>query len=346
MAVKASTLEGTYDEMSKLLGNVLPDFEIKEKSKLVFEINNLKKDVDAIILGHNYMEAALYHGVADIVGDSLQLSREAAATKHNTIIFCGVEFMAETAKILAPNKRVIIPSDKAGCSLASGVTADNVRELKARFPGAPVVTYVNTYADVKAETDICCTSSNAAHIINALPDKEIIFIPDQYLTANVGKETNNTVIFNDQPTPKDYQGKLLIGWRAECEVHEQFKSDDIKRARKQYEGLVVLSHPECPPEVVNDSDFTGSTSQMIKYVKDNDAPNFLLLTECSMADNIIAENKDKNMVQMCSVRCPHMNQITLEDTLAALEGKRLEIELSEDTIEKAKSSLERMLEYG
>ncbi len=334
--------DATYDRMQKMLGTVVPDFELKDKARLVVEINKLKRLRKAVILGHNYMEPALYHTVADYVGDSLELCRRAAETQAEILVFCGVEFMAETAKIINPSRKVLIPSMKAGCSLAASITAQDVRDLKARYPGVPVVTYINTYADVKAETDICCTSGNAVKVVESLNTDTIIFIPDEYLAKNIARETGKQVIFPESG-PKTGLDKVFVGWHGKCEVHDKFTVDDIDRVRKQFPDVVVLAHPECRPEVAEAADFTGSTSAMIKYVKNVAAQRYLLLTECAMGDNIIAENPEKDVLRLCSVRCPHMSQITLEDTLASLEHLRYEVTVPADVIERAKRAIDRML---
>jgi len=300
-------------------------------------------------LGHNYMEPALYHSIPDFTGDSLELCRQAAKTEADIIVFCGVRFMAETAKILNPTRTVLIPSPRAGCSLAESITAEDVRELRRRFPGVPVVTYVNTYAAVKAESDVCCTSGNAAKVVESLKADRIIFLPDEYLASNVAKETGKRIIFpTKSPKPEsdsglDYQ---IIGWKGRCEVHEKFTVEDIANIRKQFPDVVVLAHPECSPEVVAASDFSGSTSAMQAYVQRTAAPRYLLLTECSMGDNIAAGNPDKEMLRLCSVRCPHMNEITLEQTLLALQKTQYVVEVPEDVRLRALRSVERMIEIG
>ncbi len=350
----ASTVEETLARMRAKLNNVVPEFELDYKAELAFKINRLKKRMNAVILAHNYMEPALYHSVSDYAGDSLELARISAKSEADIIVFCGVRFMAETAKILNPGKTVLLPAKKAGCSLAESITGADVRKLKKRFPGVPVVSYVNTYADVKAETDICCTSSNAASVIRHLAGKgheRIIFLPDEYLTRNVAAETGIPIIFPSLPKgiTKDDPANLkreLIGWRGRCEVHEKFTVEDIDNVRKQFPDTVILCHPECSPDVVRASDFSGSTKAMIDYVKNVAAPRYLLLTECSMGDNIAAENPRREMLRLCSVRCPHMNEITMEDTLAALENRRYEITLPDDIIRKSRASLDRMLEIG
>ncbi len=332
--------------MQEHLTHLVPDIEQRAKAERVAAINRLKKERDAVILGHNYMEPTLYHAVADIRGDSLELCRKAAETDRSVIVFCGVEFMAETAKIINPTRTVLIPSLKAGCSLAASITAEDVRELKRRYPGVPVVTYINTYAAVKAETDICCTSSNAAQVVASLDSDTVIFIPDEYLARNVARETGKTVVFPDPSSAGCPGAGSFIGWHGKCEVHELFGVHDIETVRQQFPEAIVLAHPECAPEVVAASDFSGSTSAMIRYVREHSAPQYLLLTECSMADNIAAENPDKELLRMCSHRCPHMAQITLEDTLAALEHMQYEVRVPEDIRIRAKQSIDRMLAIG
>jgi quinolinate synthase len=340
-----------YSEMKAKLKDVVPDFELHYKAELAYEINRLKQERNAVILGHNYMEPALFHSIPDYTGDSLMLSRKAAETDKDVIVFCGVRFMAETAKILNPTKTVLLPAEKAGCSLAASITAEDVRQLKSQFPGVPVVTYVNTYADVKAETDVCCTSSNAAAVVESLGTDTVIFLPDEYLAKNVARETGKHIIFpTTAPHPEekldpglDYQ---LVGWHGRCEVHEKFTPQDIANVRAQFPDVVILSHPECSPEVVAASDFSGSTSAMVRYVEETAAPRYLLLTECAMGDNIAAANPEKEMLRLCSVRCPHMNQITMEDTRDALKYNRYVIEVPEEIRIRAARAVERMIAIG
>jgi quinolinate synthase len=341
--------EKMYQAMKAKLAGVVPDFELKIKSELAAEINQLKAERNAVILGHNYMEPALFNSVPDFVGDSLELSRRAAQTDKDIIVFCGVLFMAETAKILNPTKTVLIPSQKAGCSLAASITGADVRELKKRFPGVPVVTYVNTYADVKAESDICCTSGNARAVVESLKTDTVIFLPDEYLAKNVAKETGKEIIFPTMDPRKTIGDELnyqMIGWLGRCEVHDKFSVEDIINVRKQFPDVAILAHPECSPEVVAASDFSGSTGAMINFVEKTGAPHYLLLTECSMGDNIAAANPEKDMLRLCSVRCPHMNQITLEDTLEALKKIQYVIEIPEDILKRAARAVERMIAIG
>ena len=324
------TVSEMYQQMKTKLHDIVPDVELRYKAELAVEINRLKAEKNAVILGHNYMEPALFHSIPDFVGDSLELSRKAAQTNKDIIIFCGVKFMAETAKILNPTKTVLLPAKEAGCSLAASITAEDVRELKRQHPGIPVVTYVNTYADVKAESDICCTSGNAAAVVNSFETDTVIFLPDEYLAKNVSRET----------------GKNLISWKGRCEVHEKFTVQDIRNIRQQFSDVAILAHPECSPEVTAASDFAGSTSAMIRYVQETKANRYLLLTECAMGDNIAAANPEKEMLRLCSVRCPHMNQITLEDTLNALQNMQYVIEVPEDIRVRAARAVERMISIG
>ena len=351
--LEVPTLEATYQRMKSKLAGIVPDFEISLKAELAYEINRLKRERNAVILGHNYMEPALYHSVPDYVGDSLELSRVSAKTDADIIIFCGVLFMAETAKVLNPGKTVLIPAEKAGCSLAEGITVDDVRRLKAIYPGIPVVTYVNTYAQVKAVSDYCCTSGNAGAVVRhlfGLGHEHVVFLPDEYLARNTAKELG--VDYVPAPNPLDDAPenaglvpgtRAIIGWRSRCEVHELYKVEDVENARKQFPDVVILAHPECSPEVIERVDFAGSTKGMIDYVRNVDAPRYLLLTECSMADNLAAEFPHREMVRSCSLRCKHMNLITLELTLASLQKTQYKVELPADVIEQARLPIDRML---
>ena len=342
------SLDETLQRMREKLVGIVPDVEIEIKAELAFKINRLKAEKNVVILGHNYMEPALFHSVPDYVGDSLELSRISTETDADTILFCGVQFMAETAKILNPDKTVLIPSQKAGCSLAEGITPEDIHALRIAYPNAPVVTYINTYADVKAESDYCCTSGNGSAVVQHLFDlghEHVIFLPDEYLARNTAAELGvqylEPILEGAAHTlPNE---KCLIGWNARCEVHDLFKVEDVYDARRQFPDVSVIAHPECSPEVVNESDFSGSTKQLIDYVQNVDAKQYLLLTECSMGDNIAAENPDKDMLRLCSFRCPHMNLITMEDTLAALENLQYEVHLDADIINRARTPIDRML---
>lgn len=338
--------EETYSLLKGKFSGIVPDAELLQKAELAVEINRIKIERNAIILGHNYMEPVLYHSVTDVKGDSLELSRRAAETDQDIIVFCGVKFMAETAKILNPSKTVLIPS-LAGCSLAASIKAADVIELKRKFPGVPVVTYINTYADVKAESDICCTSGNASAVVESLKADTIIFLPDEYMARNVARETGKHIIFptleNADQNPDNLLDIQMVGWHGRCEVHEQYTVEDITNVREQYPDVVILSHTECSPDVVAASDFSGSTSAMIKYIQQTTAPQYLILTECSMGDNVAAENPDKNILRTCCLYCPHMKQITMEDTLKSLQEIRYVIEIPEAIRLRAYNAVERML---
>jgi quinolinate synthase len=345
-------VERLYRDLKAKLGDVLPDAEILLKAEVAAEVLALKAERDAVILGHNYMEPALFHSVPDFQGDSLELSRRAAETDRSVIVFCGVRFMAETAKILNPTKTVLLPTERGGCSLAESITAADVRALRAAYPGVPIVTYINTYADVKAECDICCTSSNAVAVVESLKSDTVIFLPDEYLAKNVARETGCHVIV---PTvlPRPGEGSVLtdvertmIAWKGRCEVHELFTPEDIDDVRRQFPDVMILAHPECSPEVVEKADFSGSTTAMIKAVEKSKARRFLLLTECSMGDNIVAANPDKEMLRLCSHRCPHMHEITLEQTRDSLKFLRWVIDVPEDVRVRALRAVERMLAIG
>ena len=349
MAIQAESAQETYEIMREALANVVPDVELRIKAELAYEINRLKVEKNAVILGHNYMEAALFMSIPDIVGDSLYLSRMAAETDKDIIVFCGVEFMAETAKLLNPSKMVLVPSDKAGCSLADSITAADVRMLRQQYPGVPVVTYVNTYADVKAESDICCTSGNAIAVVESFDSDTIIFLPDEYLASNVAQETGKRIIIpsrmsdDEIAVANDFD---MVGWHGRCEVHEQFTVQDIENVRTQFPDVAIIAHPECSPEVVAASDYAGSTTGLIRYVEETDKPQYLLLTECSMGDNVAAANPDKEMLRLCSVRCPYMNEITLEDTLEALRKEQYQVSVPEEIRERAARAVERMIQIG
>ena len=273
------------------------------------------------------MTPEIYHCVADIVGDALKLAKESQKAKADVIIMCGVHFMAETAKILNPNKKVLIPDMSAGCSLAESITGEDVRLLKQKYPGVPVVSYVNTSADVKAETDICCTSSNAVEIVESLGVDKVIFLPDEYLGKNVAAQTK----------------VKIITFHGTCIVHERFTPEEIREYRKNYPGIVVLAHPECPPEVVAEADYTGSTSKMSNYVRDNKPKKVLMVTECSMSDNVAIENPEVEMIKPCNL-CPYMKKITLQGIYNSLVNGTEEVKLTEAVMDKARLSIKRMIE--
>lgn len=346
--------QALYEEMKISLGKLVPDFELYYKAEIAVEINQLKKERNAVILGHNYMEPVLFHSIPDFKGDSLDLSRKAAATDKDVIVFCGVKFMAETAKILNPAKTVLLPAEKAGCSLAESISAEDVRALKRKYPGVPVVTYVNTYADVKAESDICCTSGNAVAVVESLKTDTVIFLPDQYLASNVARETGKHIIFPSFGVEAGFMSApantlldvQMIGWHGKCEVHDKFTVEDIRAVREQFPDVAVLTHPECSPEVVQAADYSGSTNAMIKFVQESKAPHFLVLTECSMGDNIAAANPEKELLRLCMVRCPHMNMITMENVRDSLLHNRQVIEVPEEIRLKAFQAVDRMIKIG
>jgi quinolinate synthase len=292
-------------------------------------ILKLKKARNAVVLAHNYQTPDIFHTVADIVGDSLALAREAARTDADVIVLAGVHFMAETAKLLNPEKTVLIPDMKAGCSLAESITAEDVRLLRASHPGVPVVTYVNTSAAVKAESDICCTSGNAKKIVEALGTPEVIMIPDEYLARNIAAQTK----------------VKIIAWKGHCEVHERFSADDVRELRASHPGVVVLAHPECPPEVVAECDFTGSTAAMADYVGRERPARVVLLTECSMSDNVAVQYPDLDFVRPCNL-CPHMKRISLGNIRRALETLTHEVTVPAAIAAPARRAVERMLELG
>ena len=328
MSVQQRNLNGT-SEIYKKISKFVPENEWKVHAPLIEKINKLKKEKNAIILAHNYQTPEIYHGVADIAADSLALAVEAAKTSADKIIMCGVHFMAETAKLMNPNKKVFLPDMQAGCSLASSITGKDVRLLKQKYPGVPVVSYVNTSADVKAETDVCCTSANAVKVVESLNVEKVIFLPDQYLADYVAKNTK----------------VKIISWKGTCIVHEQFTSKEIEDIKNQNPGIKVIAHPECPPDVIEASDFAGSTSGMIKYVKNNQPKKVMLVTECSMSDNVEADNPNVSFIKPCNL-CPYMKKIDLEKILDCLENDTNEIILDNKTIEAARKSVIRMTEIG
>jgi len=305
---------------------VIPPFEWPAFAEDIDAILRLKRERDAVILAHNYQTPEIFHGVADIVGDSLALAREAARTDASVIVLCGVHFMAETAKLLNPGKTVLIPDLEAGCSLAESITGADVRLMRQRYPGVPVVTYVNTSAEVKAESDICCTSGNARAVIESLGVPRVIMLPDEYLARNIAAQTAVEV----------------IAWHGRCEVHERFNADDIRQLRAGHPGVVVLAHPECSPEVVAAADFVGSTQGMNDYVVQKRPPRVVLITECSMSDNVAAQHPELEFVRPCNL-CPHMKRITLPGIRRALETMTHAIEVPADIAAPARRAVERML---
>lgn len=308
------------------VAKVIPEVEWPFHAPYIAEINRLKAEKNAVILAHNYQAPEIYHGVADIVGDSLQLAREAANTKADIIIMAGVYFMAETAKMLNPAKKVLIPDKEAGCSLAASITGADVRLLREKYPGVPVVTYVNSTAEVKAESDICITSSNAVRVVESLNAPRVICLPDEYLAAYIAKNTK----------------VQIISWKGHCEVHERFTAKEIRDYRAAHPGVTVLAHPECPQDVLAEADFVGSTSAMSRYVHDKQPQRVVMITECSMSDNVAVENPYVEFVRPCNL-CPHMKRITLPKILECLQGDGDEVIISPAIMDRARLSVERML---
>ncbi len=318
-----------YDRVA----HVIPQVEWPVHAPYVLAINELKRQRNAVILAHNYMTPEIFHCVADFVGDSLQLAREAAKTDAKVIVQAGVHFMAETSKILSPDKTVLIPDMKAGCSLAASITGADVRLLKQKYPGLPIVTYVNTSAEVKAESDVCCTSSNARAVVEDIAREwgtdTVIMIPDEYLAQNIARQTRIRI----------------ITWKGHCEVHERFSAADIRAYREGNPGVVVLAHPECPPEVIAEADFAGSTAAMIGYVGDKRPKKVVMVTECSMSDNVAADYPDVEFVRPCNL-CPHMKRITLPKILQSLETMSAEVTVDPFIAARARAAVERMLAVG
>ncbi|ADV14671.1 quinolinate synthetase complex, A subunit [Mesorhizobium australicum WSM2073] len=305
---------------------VIPPVEWPAFTNDIEAILALKRDRNAVILAHNYQTPEIFHCVADIVGDSLALARKAATVEAQVIVVAGVHFMAETAKLLNPNKMVLIPDLGAGCSLADSITAEDVRLLRQRYPGVPVVTYVNTSAAVKAESDICCTSGNARAVVESLGVPRVIMVPDEYLAINVAADTDVEI----------------IAWRGHCEVHERFTSADIRELRDAHPGVIILAHPECPPEIVAQAEFSGSTAAMLDYVEREKPVRVVLLTECSMSDNVAVAHPEIEFIRPCNL-CPHMKRITLANIRAALEENRHEVRIAAGIAGRARRSVERML---
>lgn len=324
-AVKAET-----DALYPLVADFITPMEWPALAPLVAGINRLKREKDAVILAHNYMTPDIFRLVGDFRGDSLQLAREASQVSQKVIVQAGVHFMAETSKILAPEKTVLIPSLEAGCSLAASITGADVRLIKQKFPDYPIVTYVNCTAEVKAECHITCTSSNAAQVVEAIAKEwnsdTVILVPDQYLARNVAAQT----------------GIRVLTWPGACEVHEQFSGEDVKALREAHPGVIILAHPECPPDVLQEADFAGSTSALANYVSEKHPAKVVLLTECSMSDNVAAENPGVDFIRPCNL-CPHMKRITLENIYDCLVSGKHEVTIPEDIRVRAKAALGAML---
>ena len=311
-----------YERVSK----VITPMEWPAIAPYVKAINDLKRERGAVILAHNYMTPEIFHCVADIMGDSLQLAKEAASTDADVIVQCGVHFMAETSKLLNPDKTVLIPDQRAGCSLAESITPEDVRALREAYPGVPIVTYVNTSAAVKAECDICCTSSNAVQIVESFGVDRVLLIPDEYLAKYVATQTDVEI----------------LSWKGHCEVHERFTADELQAYREAEPGLRIIAHPECPPDVLSEADFTGSTSGMIKWVQNHRPEKVLMVTECSMSDNVAVETPGVEFIRPCNL-CPHMKRITLPKILESLQEMRDEVHVDPTVAERARASVERMI---
>ncbi|MDP2122820.1 MAG: quinolinate synthase NadA [Parvibaculum sp.] len=323
---------GLAKEMAPLyekVKNVIPSIEWPFFAPYIHAINRLKKERNAVVLAHNYQTPEIFHGVADIAGDSLQLAKEAAKVDADVIVQCGVHFMAETSKLLNPHKTVLIPDLKAGCSLADSITGADVRLLRETYPGVPVVTYVNTSAEVKAESDICCTSSNALQIVESFGTDRVLCIPDEFLAKNIAKQTK----------------VKILTWKGHCEVHERFTAEELRQYRRDDPNIVIIAHPECPPEVVAEADFSGSTSGMIKWVKDNQPKRVVMVTECSMSDNVAVENPNVEFVRPCNL-CPHMKRISLKNILESLVYMREEVTVDPAIAARARLAVERMINLG
>lgn len=313
---------------AKLRG-VVPDIEFEVVAELIADITRLKAERNAIVLAHNYMTPDIFHGVSDVAGDSLQLARMAGETDADVIVMAGVHFMAETAKIVSPEKTVLIPTLGAGCSLAESITGADVRRLREEYPGVPVVTYVNTSAEVKAESDVCCTSSNAVQVVESLGVDRVIFLPDQYLGQYVASQTDVE----------------LILWRGTCIVHERFTAEELRDYRRDMPDLDIIAHPECPPDVLAEADFVGSTSGMIAWVGEHRPRRVMMVTECSMSDNVAVEYPDVEFIRPCNL-CPYMKTITLDNIRASLETMQYPVEVDPTIAVKARRAVDRMLAIG
>tara|TARA_B100000965_G_scaffold62488_1_gene48332 strand:+ start:57 stop:1046 length:990 start_codon:yes stop_codon:yes gene_type:complete len=317
------------DPIYKKVSKVIPEIEWAFHAPLIHKINQLKKEKNAVVLAHNYQTPEIFYGIADIAADSLALAVEAEKTNADIIVMCGVHFMAETAKLMNPNKKVLLPDMGAGCSLASSITGSDVRMLKEKYPGVPVVTYVNTSAEVKAESDVCCTSANAVKVVESLEVDKVIFLPDHYLANYVQKNTK----------------VKIISWQGTCIVHEKFTGKEVEDIRKENPDIKVIAHPECPPDVISASDFAGSTSNMVRYVKEKQPKKVLLVTECSMSDNVQIENPNVQFIKPCNL-CPHMKKITLNKVYDCLKNETNEIKIGNNIAEMARKSVQRMATIG
>ena len=317
------------EEMAPLYAkvkDVIPPVEWPQMAPYIKAINELKREKNAVILAHNYMTPEIFHCIADFMGDSLQLAKQASEVEGDVIIQCGVHFMAETSKLMNPEKTVLIPSMKAGCSLADSITAHDVRLLRETYPGVPIVTYINTTAEVKAECDITCTSSNAVKVVESLGADRVIMVPDEYLAKYVQTQTDVEI----------------IAWKGHCEVHERFTAEEMREYREANPGIKIIAHPECPPEVIDEADFTGSTSGMIKWVQDKRPLKVLMVTECSMSDNVAVETPGVNFIRPCNF-CPHMKRISLENVLDSLIEMKQEVVIDSKIANRARTAIEKMI---
>lgn len=307
--------------------SVVPEPDWRRFAPYIRAIEQLKREREAVVLAHNYMTPEIFHGISDVSGDSLQLAIEATRAPQPVIVQCGVHFMAETSKILNPEKTVLIPDSRAGCSLAASITAADVERLRAQYPGAKVVSYVNTTAEVKAASDICCTSSNALEVVEAMPGDTVIMTPDGFLARNIAAQST----------------KRIVWWEGTCIVHERFTAEELRAYRESDPGVVIIAHPECPPEVIAEADFSGSTAGMIGWVRRNRPAKVVMVTECSMSDNVAAELPETEFVRPCNI-CPHMKRITLENVLWSLHSMTEEVTVAEEHIEPARRAVEAMIE--
>jgi quinolinate synthase len=329
LVIDASEVVDPATSIYERVRHIIPEIEWPVHAPYINDILEWKRKRKAIILAHNYQTPEIFHGVSDLTGDSLALASEAAKADAEVIVLCGVHFMAETAKLLNPSKTVLIPDLQAGCSLAASITGEDVRRLRQRHPGVPVVTYVNTSAEVKAESDICCTSANALQVVNSLGSDRVIFLPDEYLGRYVASQTSIEVIL----------------WKGHCEVHEKFKAEDLRLYRELHRDIVILAHPECPPDVLAEADFVGSTAGMIREVASRRPRQVMLVTECSMSDNVAVEFPRIEFIRPCNL-CPHMKQITLPKILDSLQSMKYVVEVDPSVAERARRAVQRMLDLG
>lgn len=325
----ATLTHSKLDEIYDRIKSQVPAVEWATMIPLVERIWQLKAEKKAVILAHNYQTPEIYYGVADFTGDSLALAQQAAKSSAEVIVMAGVHFMAETTKLLCPSAKVLIPDIRAGCSLAESITGADVRRLRAQYPGVPVVTYVNTSAEVKAESDICCTSGNALKVVESLGVSRVIFIPDQYLAANIARETKVEIITHP----------------GSCEVHEQFTPDDLREIRANYPGVTLVAHPECPPEVCDEADMSGSTAGMVDFLRRERPAKVALITECSMSDNLVSQFPETEFIRPCNL-CPHMKRITLQKIMRSLETMQVPVEIDPALAARARTAVERMLAVG